>query len=161
MVLMQCLLSGWSLAIAVADWRMRRIPNGLLLLGCALVAVYWGLVGEGPLGLSWRSSLIGLGFGALVWMPGYLLGQVGAGDVKLAACCGLLLGAYQTVLWLLLGAVLLGMLSLALKLTPSLARRLQRGEARAGRVIPVGACMMPAFVAVMWWPALAGSGLPG
>ncbi len=161
MMLAQWLLSGWSAAVFIADWRTRRIPNGLLLVACGVFALNWGWAGEGNLGQSWRSSLVGVGLGAAVWIPGYLWGQVGAGDVKLAACCGLILGAYPTVVWLMLSSILLGGFSVLVKLAPELARRLCRRDALAGRVIPAGACMMPAFVVVLWWAAFAGSGLPG
>ncbi|TJY56714.1 prepilin peptidase [Sinimarinibacterium sp. CAU 1509] len=161
MILAQWLLSGWSVAVIVADWHARRIPNGLLLAVCGGVVLYWGWAGEGVLGQTWRSSLIGFGLGVTVWLPGYLWGQVGAADVKLAACCGLVLGAYPTVVWLLLSSLLLGCVSIVVKVAPGLAQRLRQRDAQAGRVIPAGACMMPAFVAVMWWPAFAGSGLSG
>jgi len=140
---------------------MRRIPNALLLTVCVLAVGYRGWSGEGPLGHSWRSSLIGLGLGAGVWLPGYLAGQAGAGDVKLAACCGLVLGAYPTVIWLLLSSIVLACLSACVKWVPGVGQSLRRRDAKAGRVIPAGVCMMPAFVAVMWWPALTGSSLPG
>lgn len=47
----------------------------------------------------------------LVWLPGWFLHRLGAGDVKFAACIGLLLGAAPTIEAMLLGAVFLGAMS--------------------------------------------------
>jgi prepilin peptidase CpaA len=76
------------LVACVTDVRERRIPNlisGLLLmlgLGSALVT-------GGLSGLAW--GLLSAAAGLLVWLPFYVAGRLGAGDVKLfaAAASGL------------------------------------------------------------------------
>jgi prepilin peptidase CpaA len=76
-------------AIAAIDLRTRRIPNGataaLAVAGFALAAT--GLSGRTPAG-----AMVGLVLGFLLMLPGHLLGGTGAGDVKLFAAMGTLLG---------------------------------------------------------------------
>lgn len=78
-------------AAAVADVRHQRIPNRLTLGGLAFglaystVEPFWG--GHGFL---W--SLAGAGVGFAVLLPLWLLHLTGAGDVKLMAMAGSLLG---------------------------------------------------------------------
>ena len=78
-------------AAAVADVRHQRIPNRLTLGGLAFglaystVEPFWG--GHGFL---W--SLAGAGVGFAVLFPLWLLHLTGAGDVKLMAMAGSLLG---------------------------------------------------------------------
>lgn len=110
MVLATLLL--WALIIAVIDWRLRKVPNGLLLAALlpALGLLVWR--GSGPQGASLWPSLVGLLAGLLLTLPGYWASRLGAGDVKLAAVMGLLLG-WPLLLWCLLAsALLLGAMSL-------------------------------------------------
>ena len=78
--------------LAVAAWhdlRRHRIPNWLtlggLLLGLALQAGFAGWTGL-------RAGLGGMVVALAIFLPGYLLRTMGAGDVKLAAALGTLLG---------------------------------------------------------------------
>lgn len=70
-------------AAMIADVRARRIPNVL----CVTLA-FAGLAAA-ALRLSWAAGLGGaaasLAVGFALWLPGYVLGWVGAGDVKLFA----------------------------------------------------------------------------
>ena len=78
------------LVAAVYDARYRRIPNWLVLSGLVL-----GL-GFNTLLFEWRGlrySLLGLGLGLLIYFPLYLLRGMGAGDVKLMAAIGSIVGA--------------------------------------------------------------------
>lgn len=100
-------LTGW---IAVSDVKTRRIPNYLTLGGAlaglvfqALSYGWWGLQ-EGLLGLI-------LGFGLLI-IP-YLLGGMGAGDVKALAALGAWLGPAKTFQLFLYMAIAGGVLALA------------------------------------------------
>lgn len=106
-------LLGWALAIAVIDWRQRRVPN-LLLLTLLLPAVaVLSFRGVGLLPVGWVASLIGLAMGLVVTLPGYTVSKLGAGDVKLAAVMGFVLG-WPLVSWaLMLAALVLGAMSLA------------------------------------------------
>jgi hypothetical protein len=71
-------------AVAVAgDLRARRIPNRLMLLGAFAAALLHGFAWVSPGLSSARESLLhglaGLAVGALILLPGYLLGRTGGG----------------------------------------------------------------------------------
>jgi prepilin peptidase CpaA len=77
---------------AVSCWwdvRSRRIPN-LLTFGGAALGLAYALIARGPSGLA--ASAGGWLVGAAIFLPLFLLGGMGAGDVKLAACFGAWLG---------------------------------------------------------------------
>lgn len=78
-----------AVAVAVYDWRERRIPNRLVIpaacVGIALNAVR----GWAGLGFSLGGLAVGL---ALLLLP-HLLGAMGAGDVKYLAAVGSVVGA--------------------------------------------------------------------
>ena len=111
-----CALGAWAAAAAGTDLHGRRIPNLLLLAAVLPALVLLGWTGHGPLGAAWLPSLAGAAL-ALVLVPGYRSGAVGAGDVKLAATLGLLLGGLGAVEMLLLGAASLGLVSAVLLAT--------------------------------------------
>ena len=74
---------------AVHDVRFRRIPNWLVLTGLVL-----GL-GLNTFLLRWpgaRASLLGIVLAFLIYFPLYLLRGMGAGDVKLMAAIGAIVG---------------------------------------------------------------------
>jgi prepilin peptidase CpaA len=125
------ILAVWALVVAVIDIRQRRVPNLLLILAavpaCAsLLLARGGLLNVGPV-----LALIGALIGAALLLPGYLLRQVGAGDVKLAALLGLMVGAVG-VLWTLLGAALaLGGMAIFAKLRRPKGYRLPAAVALA------------------------------
>jgi prepilin peptidase CpaA len=85
-------------AAAWFDLRTLRIPNALSVSGAILGLVIFtsdsGIAGLGH-------SLSGLGLGLLLMLPGYVLKATAAGDVKLMAAVGGLLGPHR-----LLGALL-------------------------------------------------------
>ncbi|MCR9089919.1 A24 family peptidase [Algiphilus sp.] len=102
-----CLLLLVTAAAALRDWQQRRIPNILPLLlmaGGALLLLLRFASGEAP-AQSAVQALAGLGLGALVSLPGYGLGVMGAGDVKLLASIGWVLSWPAAVVFLLLWAV--------------------------------------------------------
>lgn len=74
---------------AIIDFRRRRVPNWLtvsgLVLGIALNTILSGTDGL------WF-SLKGLGLALLIYLPLYLLRGMGAGDVKLMAAVGAIVG---------------------------------------------------------------------
>jgi prepilin peptidase CpaA len=83
-----------ALWMAGSDIRTNRIPN-YLTLGCALAGLGYQLGFYGLTGLA--DGLLGmlLGFGLLIVF--YLLGGMGAGDVKALAALGTWLGPWQTL----------------------------------------------------------------
>lgn len=92
-------------AIAAAiDIRTRRIPNLLTFGGAACAFIYFviqaGLSGLGHSAAGWA---IGLG----LFLPIFLLGGMGAGDVKLLGAVGAWLGP-SVILWCAFYAVLAG-----------------------------------------------------
>jgi prepilin peptidase CpaA len=94
----------------VVDVRERRLPNALVaVLGVAGLA-FSGLAWPAPAGL-WR-GLEGLAVGLAIWLPCYLLGMIGAGDVKLFAAAGAWLGPWSAVVASMLAALAGGVLAL-------------------------------------------------
>jgi prepilin peptidase CpaA len=89
---------------SVCDLRTRRIPNSLTFGGAGLGLVY-GLWQHGPWGLALSTG--GWLTGVAVFLPFFLLGGMGAGDVKLLGCFGAWLGV-SVVLWSALYASLAG-----------------------------------------------------
>src|SRR5216683_150148 len=93
-----------AVCAAISDVKERRIPN--LLTYPALVA---GVALQGVLH-GWRGLLLGLGGGLLfggVFLLFYLVRAMGAGDVKLAAALGCLVGP-SAALQLMLATALAG-----------------------------------------------------
>src|SRR5579863_6626044 len=89
-------------AIALVDLATRRIPKALNLAGAA-VGVATHIWSAGPAGL--LQSAGGLLVGFLVFLPFYVAGGFGAGDVKAMAAIGTFLGAKGALLaaaWVLL-----------------------------------------------------------
>lgn len=109
------------LGLAVrSDVRARRIPNQLVLTGVLaglalqlLVPAGAGLFSDhfGSLGL--LSALAGMGLGLLVLLPMYVLGVMGAGDVKLLAMTGVFLGPDEVLRTALAAMLAGGVLALA------------------------------------------------
>ena len=116
-------LAIWALAVAVFDVRQRRVPNFLLILVAVPTCLMLVFDRSGPLHVGAGSAALGFAAALLLLLPGYLIGSVGAGDVKLGAVLGLLLG-WSAVLWALLcAALVLGAMALAVKLRwPHLAK---------------------------------------
>jgi prepilin peptidase CpaA len=79
---------------AVIDIRTRRIPNELT---AALAGLGLGLAATGVSGVSVGAAVAGMVVGFLLMLPGHALGATGAGDVKLMAAVGALLGPATVV----------------------------------------------------------------
>jgi Flp pilus assembly protein protease CpaA len=94
---------------AFIDLRTRRVPNPLTM-GTAVVGV--GCAALHAIGLSVGASLAGLAVGLLLMLPGHVIGATGAGDVKLFAAMGTLLGPYGIGFAFLYTAVAGGLLAL-------------------------------------------------
>ena len=75
-------------AATIVDIRTRRIPNELT---AAMAGIGVGLSAAGVSGISVWASMLGFVIG-LALMPGHVLGATGAGDVKLMAAVGAIVG---------------------------------------------------------------------
>lgn len=78
-----------GVAAAAIDLRTRRVPNPLTL-GIAVTGLALAASGLGVLHPA--QALGGLAVGLALMLPGHLVGATGAGDVKLFAALGTLLG---------------------------------------------------------------------
>jgi prepilin peptidase CpaA len=98
---------------AVTDARWHRIPNVLTLAGASigLLLGAWGGLGD------LAAAVLGLCTGLALLLPFYLLGGMGAGDVKLMAAVGAFLGPKMTVLAVAGTLLAGGVLALAVLLT--------------------------------------------
>ncbi len=97
----------------VTDLRSRRIPN-VLTFGAAVAAVVFGAVTGGLAGLGW--SLAGWAVGCAAFLPWFLLGGMGAGDVKLLAALGSWAGPSAAVWMALYAGVAGGVFAIVLSL---------------------------------------------
>jgi prepilin peptidase CpaA len=103
-------------AAAVIDLRTRRIPN---ILTATLAAVGLGLAAAGIGRVGLGAALLGCLLGLAFMMPGHIFGATGAGDVKLLAAAGALLGPKDTIFAFLYTAIAGGILALVV----AIARR--------------------------------------
>lgn len=145
---------------AVLDLRSRRIPNWLVLLACgAGVAVnVWRLGLAGLL-----VALSGAALGLLLLLPFYVLRAIGAGDVKLLAGLGALVGPHALVSVAIYAAVAGGVISAVM-----LARRRRLGLtlreigarplhlSRSGATAPYGVAIASGVYLSMMLPSVLG-----
>jgi prepilin peptidase CpaA len=114
---------------AVIDLRTRRIPNALTgsltVVGLGLAAAQLGTVGIG-------GAVIGCLLGFAFMLPGNMFGATGAGDVKLFAAAGALLGPASTVRAFFFTAIAGGVLALIVALR---RRRLQHTIGATARLV--------------------------
>ncbi|MBI5608401.1 MAG: prepilin peptidase [Deltaproteobacteria bacterium] len=160
-------LAGVLAAAVVTDIRVRKIPNRLIVTGFLLAllsngaAAHWNPALAGPLG--WGPAVAGavVGLGTLV--PLYVIGAMGAGDVKLMAVVGAFLGPRAAIgaalATLVAGGVLAIVAALHWRVAPTLLRNvrtmLASGVARLGfgelpqlAGAPVSAGQLPYAVAI-------------
>ena len=107
------------LAAAVCDLNTRRIPNALTF-GAAVVAIATHSALSGWSGLLLAAS--GCVVGLALFLPVFLLGGMGAGDVKLLAAIGAWLGPTDAVWTALYGALAGGLMALVVALAHGYTR---------------------------------------
>jgi prepilin peptidase CpaA len=113
----------------VIDIRTRRIPNELT---AALAGAGVALAATGLSGVPLWASLAGFVLGFALMIPGHLLGATGAGDVKLMAAVGAVVGPGTVVTAFLFTAVAGGVLAVVVAKRRG---RLAATIARTGRLI--------------------------
>jgi prepilin peptidase CpaA len=95
---------------AVIDMRTRRVPN-VLTMPLATVGIVMAILGIGHVTVG--AAIAGCALGLLLMLPLYALGATGAGDVKLFAAAGALLGPGATITAFLYTAIAGGAVALA------------------------------------------------
>ena len=113
----------------VVDIRTRRIPNTVT---AAMAGAGLGLAVSGFGGISLLAAALGLAIGLALMLPGHVLGATGAGDVKLMAAIGSLVGPALVVKAFLFTAVAGGVLAVIVALR---RRRLAATVAGTARLI--------------------------
>ncbi|MEL0027716.1 MAG: prepilin peptidase [Perlucidibaca sp.] len=135
------------LTCAVCDWRTRRIPNVLslgflLLAGVCLLAFRQALAGGSP-----AAGFAGMAAALLMTLPGFVLGRLGGGDVKLLAALGLATNpALVLVTFVLATAVLL--LS-ALAARAGLRVSSAGADGQAANEWPFGPCLLLGYLGAL------------
>ncbi len=117
------------IAATVVDLRTRRIPN---VLTGTMAASGLALAAFGFTKFSVGAALLGCVIGLVLMLPGHVLGATGAGDVKLMAAVGSLLGPLATVNAVLFSAVAGGVLAVIVAVQ---RKRLGTTLAGTGRMI--------------------------
>ena len=87
---------------AVVDLRTRRVPNWLTF-GTAALGITMAMTHLDGVGVA--GAFEGLLVGLLLMLPGHVIGRTGAGDVKLLAALGTLLGPRSIVMAFLYTAI--------------------------------------------------------
>ena len=103
-------LAAGVVGATVIDLRTRRIPN---VLTATMAAVGIGIAAAGLNVVSVGAAALGLIVGLALMLPGHVLGATGAGDVKLMAAIGSLLGpllVFKAVLFTLVAGGVLAVL---------------------------------------------------
>ncbi|HMC58337.1 MAG TPA: A24 family peptidase [Candidatus Solibacter sp.] len=116
----EALLLALVLGAAVYDVRYRRIPNWITVLGAllgVLLNTFPGLLYQHFLKVDWSGlwfSLAGLGFAFGIYVVLYALRAMGAGDVKLMAAAGAIVGWQNWFGIFVITAIVGGVMSLIL-----------------------------------------------
>jgi len=123
---------------AVIDLRTRRVPNVLTMI-MASVGIAAAAGGVGRIGVT--AACAGCVLGAVLMLPGHVLGATGAGDVKLLAAAGALLGPGLTLRAFVATVIAGGIIALVVAVhrgrlgrTLNATRRLAVGNAVAAEI---------------------------
>ena len=122
-------LAAGVVGATVIDLRTRRIPN---VLTAAIAAVGIGIAAAGLNVVSVGAAALGLVVGLALMLPGHILGATGAGDVKLMAAVGSLMGPTLVIKAVLFTLIAGGVLAVAVALR---RRRLALTLAGTARLI--------------------------
>jgi prepilin peptidase CpaA len=163
------------LAGCVTDIRSRRIPNPLVLLIAAGGLGY--SIATKQLTTALGSSLAGLVLGFSIWIVFYVVGVLGAGDVKFFAAAGAWLGPSATWRAALVAALFGGVLAVLFLIRErrlgSAVREISLAAASRSTAVlskpsdppvpgrthlPYGVALAAGALAVAWWPELLALG---
>ena len=147
------LLIFWALVIMIQDFRIRRIPNILSLGGCAMGAGWLMATGHAMTGAGAIQVALGFSLALLLTLPGYLMRNLGAGDVKLLCAIGLLCGLQIVAETFMLAALLAGLIALFY-----LYRSRFFGWYSGSKPIPFGAALAAALIVSLVHPNYLGLG---
>jgi prepilin peptidase CpaA len=118
-----------SVTAATIDVMTRRVPNALTI-GLAATGLIGAASGLG--GLSIATAALGFITGFVLMLPGHFLGGTGAGDVKLMAAIGAIVGPQLVFMGFFYTAIAGGVLALGF----ALVRRQLRGTLkRTGQLV--------------------------
>jgi prepilin peptidase CpaA len=118
-----------SAAAVATDIRWRRIPNAVTVTTAIAGLV---LAASGLSGLSIGRAAAGFLVGLLLMLPGHIFGRMGAGDVKLFAAVGTILGPGRILAAFFYMAIAGGVLAVAFAWR---AGRLRRTLGTTGRLL--------------------------
>ena len=120
-------------AVATAiDLRTRRVPNPAT---AAIASVGFALAAMQVSGVTLVGALAGFVIGFVLMLPGHLIGGTGAGDVKLLAALGTLLGPAAVMSAFVYTAIAGGMIAVAVAVR---RRRLGRTVDRIATLVGTG-----------------------
>jgi prepilin peptidase CpaA len=106
---LQVLLVVVVVTAAVYDLKFRRIPNWLVLMGLVLgIGLNTFMFELGGL----KQSALGMGLALLIYFPLYVLRAMGAGDAKLMAAVGSIVGPGNWILLFIVTSILGGVTAL-------------------------------------------------
>ena len=94
MIIIYLILSVCILIASIYDASTKKIPNWISLT-IIVSGLGWNIFSAEGLGL--KDSGLGLIVGLLLMLPGYVFGSMGAGDVKLMAAIGSVVGFYKVL----------------------------------------------------------------
>jgi prepilin peptidase CpaA len=156
------LFVAWIAAVTSCDCRSRRIPNSLVVAGlvAALAVALWQ---RSPFNVSIAQAALGATVGLIVMLPFFVLGVMGAADVKVFAVLGAWCGMHALLgLWVaasLLGGIHAGWVLIVTRTRiASLAQH--RGPTFAvgeTRATPYAACLTVSALIWLAWQSLAGN----
>ncbi len=138
LVVMATVIAGAGTGAAIDLWT-RRVPNPLTVL---LAASGLGFAAVGISGLTVGASLLGCALGLALMLPGHLLGATGAGDVKLFAALGALIGPAHIATAFIYTAIAGGVIALVIA---TRRRRLQQTIDNAAQLIVSAAANVTAI----------------
>lgn len=155
-------VAGAALIAGISDAWWFKVPNWLTYPLILTGMLFHGLL---PAGHGWVFSVAGLTFGLVILLPFFLLGGVGAGDVKLLAGIGAWLGLHDVVAVFLVFGALTGVYSAVVMLIrrrwaeltrasdapsgPDSVEEAVRHESRRRKLVPLATMMAAAILILM------------